>query len=608
MQDKKIRHKDILKVDFINDSIKTLFEYEVEGFDLLKDCQTTINGILSGEIEKVEWSVSNARGIVIRNKQGNCTDITFSIRKRATYIKEIIFEVLEETIREKYIESFFEYFADEENVSKEEITSILNNNPEFNKLIEFDKNKYIVDNWKRIEEQIFENNWQGIDKEEILNFIDQYLKKTFEQIDDFCSSNNIDIITEIKLFNIARVHTYTARVIIYLMKLSLIVVSDIDRVLESVKKLHQNNVGVLPDEIGFKSYLFKYVDSISELEKDDNIKRRIAEYVHYEVEKNTNYYHDAKHKIQALIDTKQPKTLSIEQKTDNVEEQIKINIDSNYESLFERFKETYLFGLKVSTSLIDVTKYYDLFDKELKVLLSFAGFKSIKTKLETLREIKIKFLMSLGNAEQFIGLDRNGVYEHPKPSTFVQTKKGVDGLVQRVEELNTNLKEPLIVSRANKRVYEDIITLLDREEEMILIELRNGKSLDYSPLKDKKHNGNPTTSATVEEGVNLTHREIATLCYINGVRDLTYPQAEDLALFHGQKSRTSGKILKEKYWNVFVKEEGMNHEYNAEIYTYSNSYQSILKIIPLLENEECIKLANEYLKKSEPYKDVKSKE
>ena len=180
-------------------------------------------------------------------------------------------------------------------------------------------------------------------------------------------------------------------------------------------------------------------------------------------------------------------------------EQNKIIMDDMYIILFNQFKERYFIGLKVSTSLIDVAKYYDLFKKELNNLLMSASFKSIKTKLETAREIKGNFLMSLGNAEQLIGLERNGVYEHPKPSTFVQTKKGIDGLVQRVEELGKNMREPLIVARANKRVYEDIISLLDREEEMILIELRNGKSLDYSPLNDKMENPRPTTSAHVEE-------------------------------------------------------------------------------------------------------------
>jgi hypothetical protein len=181
------------------------------------------------------------------------------------------------------------------------------------------------------------------------------------------------------------------------------------------------------------------------------------------------------------------------------EEQVKISTEEIFNSLFERFKETYLIGSKVSTSLINVAKYYDLFNKELKNLLRFAGFKSIKTKLDTVREIKGNFLMSLGEAEQLIGLERNGVYEHPKPSTFVQTKKGIEGLIERVEELGKNMREPLIVAKANKRVYEDIISLLDREEEMILIELRNGKSLDYSPLNDKKDNGNPTTAAAVEK-------------------------------------------------------------------------------------------------------------
>jgi hypothetical protein len=281
------------------------------------------------------------------------------------------------------------------------------------------------------------------------------------------------------------------------------------------------------------------------------------------------------------------------------EEQVKISIEENFISLFERFKETYLIGLKVSTSLIDVAKYYDLFDKDLKILLSFAGFKSIKTKLETLREIKIKFLMSLGNAEQFIGLERNGAYKHPKPSTFVQTKKGIDGLVQRVEELNTNLKEPLIVARANKRVYEDIVTLLDREEEMILIELRNGKSLDYSPLNDKKDNGNPTTSATVEnKNTVLSHREISLIYwYDRDILNISKKTSQKIAEEYGYKSKTSGLSLYNDHYTK-VRDKAGERTDNATSEEYLNN------IIPRLTTDRGKREANEDLKTA---KDIKEK-
>lgn len=110
----------------------------------------------------------------------------------------------------------------------------------------------------------------------------------------------------------------------------------------------------------------------------------------------------------------------------------------------------------------------------------------------------------------------------------------------------------------------------------------------------------------IPKGVSLTHREIATLYFLNG-SDLDYTEADKKAAYHGQNSRTSGKRLKEEYWNAIQKEELMNQPYNAEIYTYKNSFNTIKKIIPLLEKEEHIKLANEYLRKSENYKDVKSK-
>jgi hypothetical protein len=198
------------------------------------------------------------------------------------------------------------------------------------------------------------------------------------------------------------------------------------------------------------------------------------------------------------------------------------------------------------------------------------------------------------------------------------------------EEYTTNINVSI-------KHLEDVIYRSNDFQNLIEVSRNIGRKLinqdlhsDFSILKkhiseqmeylerSKKHVLPPQTlsiqpASTVEESeqketINLTHREIATLCYLNDFKDLTYSQAEELALFYGQKSRTSGKKLKEQYWKVFVKEEGMNHKYNAEIYTHSNSYQSILKIIPLLEKEENIKLAKEYLKKSEPYKDVKSRE
>jgi hypothetical protein len=113
----------------------------------------------------------------------------------------------------------------------------------------------------------------------------------------------------------------------------------------------------------------------------------------------------------------------------------------------------------------------------------------------------------------------------------------------------------------------------------------------------------PTTSAPVEEGVNLTYREIATLYYFNGF-ELTYDNADRIAFYHGQTSRTRGQQLIEKYYTPILKEvESLsNNKYNREIYTNKKSFEAISKIIPLLETEELKLIANEYLKKSENYR------
>lgn len=117
---------------------------------------------------------------------------------------------------------------------------------------------------------------------------------------------------------------------------------------------------------------------------------------------------------------------------------------------------------------------------------------------------------------------------------------------------------------------------------------------------------NQTTFATEEKGVSLSHREIATLYYLNGI-ELTYENANDIAFYHGQTSRTSGRKLIDDYYSKIIKEvESLsNNKYNSEIYTYQNSFETLTKIIPLLKTDESKTLANEYLKKSISYRKVK---
>lgn len=129
----------------------------------------------------------------------------------------------------------------------------------------------------------------------------------------------------------------------------------------------------------------------------------------------------------------------------------------------------------------------------------------------------------------------------------------------------------------------------------------------FNPSKiEVMENGNPTTTVTEDKGIFLTYREIAILYYLNGI-ELTYDNADSIALYHGQLSRTRGKQLMEKYYTPITKEVEMlsNNKYNSEIYTYQNSFETLTKIIPLLKTDESKTLANEYLKKSISYRKVK---
>lgn len=115
-----------------------------------------------------------------------------------------------------------------------------------------------------------------------------------------------------------------------------------------------------------------------------------------------------------------------------------------------------------------------------------------------------------------------------------------------------------------------------------------------------------TPPQQAEVGIFLTYREIATLYYLNGI-ELTYDNADSIALYHGQLSRTRGQQLMEKYYTPILKEVEMlsNNKYNSEIYTYQKSFETLTKIIPHLKTDESKTLANEYLKKSINYRKVK---
>ena len=142
-------------------------------------------------------------------------------------------------------------------------------------------------------------------------------------------------------------------------------------------------------------------------------------------------------------------------------------------------------------------------------------------------------------------------------------------------------------------MYDKILKLLDREEEMILIELRNGKSLDYSPLNDKKDNGNPTAAATVKDGnLVLFQREIALIYHYENWL-LTDENANDEVRKYLQKDGTrhkSGKALMADYRIV----NGKFKDWLSQ----KNTIKYLKKIIPLLQNQKGINDANEDLRQA----------
>ncbi len=153
----------------------------------------------------------------------------------------------------------------------------------------------------------------------------------------------------------------------------------------------------------------------------------------------------------------------------------------------------------------------------------------------------------------------------------------------------------------------------DKKEDIEIIEWELNKMFKFQSWIDcgnsklrELSNTNPTTSAPVEEGVNLTYREIATFYYLNGI-ELTYDNADAIALNHGQTSRTRGQQLIEKYYAKILEEteDLSNNKYNKQIYTNLKSFETLTKIIPLLDTDEAKKIANEYLKKSESYRKVR---
>lgn len=288
-----------------------------------------------------------------------------------------------------------------------------------------------------------------------------------------------------------------------------------------------------------------------------------------------------------------------------LEEQNKILFESWFSQLYESFKGIFFKNMKKSMSLLDISKSSDSFYQSLDGVLKFASLVSLEKKRDTIREIKGIILKSLGDAEELIQLNKNGGYNLIKPPTSTQRGEVIEDFFQRLHLSMENRNDPLLVAKKNKPLYKSIISYLKTEEELILIELKNGKNLAYTPLDIKKDDNTPTTTSNNKEDETdkpeLKMREIALIYwYDKETKTLTLGNSTEKAKYNGYTSKTSGKSL---YNDHFVKVRDKPEERTDN----KTSVQYLKNIISKLETDKGKKEAKEDLDKAIEFQKEKDK-
>ena len=260
----------------------------------------------------------------------------------------------------------------------------------------------------------------------------------------------------------------------------------------------------------------------------------------------------------------------------------------------EMFKLDFLHAFTKHSLIIIQDLEYIL--ETIMFILGLANEVSIKKKLSAIKEIRSIVLRSDTKAKQLLEMEELGLHESNSKSIVVAMKQQIPKEVYSNPDalmFTPLITDPIFVAKNHIPMYDKILKLLDREEEMILIELRNGKSLDYSPLNDKKDNGNPTAAATVKDGnLVLFQREIALIYHYENWL-LTDENANDEVRKYLQKDGTrhkSGKALMADYRIV----NGKFKDWLSQ----KNTIKYLKKIIPLLQNQKGINDANEDLRQA----------
>lgn len=138
-----------------------------------------------------------------------------------------------------------------------------------------------------------------------------------------------------------------------------------------------------------------------------------------------------------------------------------------------------------------------------ETVLIFSGHVSLRKKLFAIKEVRGIVLKSDAKAKQVLEMAELGLHESNSKDIVFAMKQEIPKEVYSNPDIlmfTPLIADPLFVAKTHIPMYGRILDLLDNEEDLVKIELRNGKSLDYSPLNDKKDNSNPTNSATEEDG------------------------------------------------------------------------------------------------------------
>lgn len=272
-----------------------------------------------------------------------------------------------------------------------------------------------------------------------------------------------------------------------------------------------------------------------------------------------------------------------------------------YNESYQAFIQTYFVKAVDSTGrLSNIGGFLDMFFDSLNSVLKVASFVSLNLKLTTVRDIRARVSMCLSVANNLIEGEKIGLYEQekfspPKPQNNVETIDDMpDYLAYRLEFS----KSPLLVAKSNVDAYKAIIKIMDMEEEIILIELKKGRDLEFSNLKTIEIKSN--SSIEIEKDKTKFHNSLSQFIHeINSLElqyiDVSYKESAEQNILSPASIRPYPEKYSDDILNIVVVNEDLRF-YEKCIKELANKVYSEIFVMDRHQRNEVITLLKNRLK------------